>query len=488
MRTLPTINIGLIAPLGVDLEIFQKALANGLKKVGYETKIIRFTKVLEDLGKFDLKHKDAFEKFRKYIKAGNRICRNTKRRDILAMGAIAQVFNLPKSQMPRARVFRQIKRVEEISLLRQAYKDRIVFIGCYLSKKGRIQNLVDQLLEKERDVSQDILRSKALELIGIDENERNVKDGQRFLDCFPYSDFIADCTDKATLTLSIQRFIECFFGHPYVTPEIDEYGASVAHLVALRSSDLSRQVGAAIFSDQRAIISAGCNEVPRAGGGTYWSGCSPDKRDFQKGYDSNNKVKTDMLRDVLAKLQAWLGDDLKNKSPEELVKIAIAENGPLADAMIGDVIEFGRMEHAEMNAITDAARFGRSVSGATLYCTTMPCHMCAKLIVASGIARVVYLQPYHKSLVSELFDDSIAVDEPPEGRVIFEPFRGVTPNAYQAVFQMKGKRKDDNGKALSWQESEGEPIFVQSELDLTPIAEARAAKDFGDHLTKAKLL
>src|SRR4029079_6724950 len=102
-------------------------------------------------------------------------------------------------------------------------------------------------------------------------------------------------------------------------------------------------------------------------------------------------------------------------TPDQLVALAFEETGastgPLAFSMIKDIIEFGRMVHAEMNALADAARFRRSTIGATLYCTTMPCHMCAKLIIAAGIDRVVYVHPYNKSLVAELFEDSVAVDE-----------------------------------------------------------------------------
>lgn len=54
--------------------------------------------------------------------------------------------------------------------------------------------------------------------------------------------------------------------------------------------------------------------------------------------------------------------------------------------------------HAEMFAITDAARRGLSVRDATLYCTTFPCHMCARHIIASGIRKVVYIEPYPKSM------------------------------------------------------------------------------------------
>lgn len=50
--------------------------------------------------------------------------------------------------------------------------------------------------------------------------------------------------------------------------------------------------------------------------------------------------------------------------------------------------------HAEQNAIIQAAKLGISIDGATLYCTHQPCVMCAKMIVNSGIVRVVYREGY----------------------------------------------------------------------------------------------
>lgn len=51
--------------------------------------------------------------------------------------------------------------------------------------------------------------------------------------------------------------------------------------------------------------------------------------------------------------------------------------------------------HAEANAITKVARSNNSSEGATLYVTASPCIECAKLIIQSGIRRVVYSEPYH---------------------------------------------------------------------------------------------
>ena len=54
-----------------------------------------------------------------------------------------------------------------------------------------------------------------------------------------------------------------------------------------------------------------------------------------------------------------------------------------------------RTAHAELNAITNAARVGVAVEGATLYCKFLPCYTCAKAIINAGIRRVVSLRDYH---------------------------------------------------------------------------------------------
>ena len=58
--------------------------------------------------------------------------------------------------------------------------------------------------------------------------------------------------------------------------------------------------------------------------------------------------------------------------------------------------------HAESNAITKLAKSTQSSEGATMYITLSPCFNCAKLIVQSGISRVVYLEEYTETSGIEL--------------------------------------------------------------------------------------
>ena len=62
--------------------------------------------------------------------------------------------------------------------------------------------------------------------------------------------------------------------------------------------------------------------------------------------------------------------------------------------------------HAEQNAIIQAAKLGVSIEGATLYCTHQPCVICAKMIVNSGISRVIYAEGYPDDFSLEIFRDT----------------------------------------------------------------------------------
>lgn len=62
--------------------------------------------------------------------------------------------------------------------------------------------------------------------------------------------------------------------------------------------------------------------------------------------------------------------------------------------------------HAEQNAIIQAARVGSSVEGCTMYCTHQPCVICAKMIINSGISRVVYKEGYPDDFSIRLFKEA----------------------------------------------------------------------------------
>lgn len=241
-----------------------------------------------------------------------------------------------------------------------------------------------------------------------------------------------------------------------------------AKSASLRSSDLSRQVGAAIFTADGELISQGCNEVPKAFGGTYWDGDEQDYRDVKLGYDPNDLIKKEVVRDLLERLlrggmlsesatkiggAAAIVDAFVKGAPED----APDGYGCLDGAAVMELTEYGRVVHAEMGAICDAARLGRALKGAVLFCTTFPCHNCTKHLLAAGIGRVIYMEPYPKSKAKELHENEIEIEKRSTTRVSFLPFLGISPARYRDVFQ-KGKRKKD-GVALNWMAGEPRPLI-----------------------------
>ena len=81
--------------------------------------------------------------------------------------------------------------------------------------------------------------------------------------------------------------------------------------------------------------------------------------------------------------------------------------------------ELCRGLHAEMNALLQAARWGVHVSGATIYSTHEPCLLCAKMIINSGIKRIVAADPYPDELARDMLAEAgvaLEIYHPEESR------------------------------------------------------------------------
>ena len=169
-----------------------------------------------------------------------------------------------------------------------------------------------------------------------------------------------------------------------------------------------------------------------------------------------NELVSDFLHRL--RLDGWTKPGTEKVSLSDLVRAALDDStGSLRDARVTNLVEFGRSVHAEMAAISNAARFGIRIQDATMYVTTFPCHECARHIIASGISRVVYVDPYPKSAVKDLFSDSVAIDSvdaasetnQPRDHVLFQPYMGVAPSLYPSLYEMR-KRKTDQGHTFTW--------------------------------------
>jgi deoxycytidylate deaminase len=113
-----------------------------------------------------------------------------------------------------------------------------------------------------------------------------------------------------------------------------------------------------------------------------------------------------------------------------------------------------------MDAILAVARAGEAgLIGATIYTTTYPCHNCAKHIVAAGIKRLVYLEPYEKSLARKLHNDAITDRPQVADSVVFDAYSGVAPKRYNYFFAAKAPRKA-NGRYIDRDRKRGSLLHV----------------------------
>lgn len=448
---LPELFFGFVAPIGAELDSTKDAFRAYLESRAYRVVEIKVT--------------DFFAIFEKYVRPKQRLVRKGREQDryethinygnqlrakfddaILAAAAIRKIMR--ERLRPRkdnaekfsrtAYLLHQFKRKEEIDLLRSVYGRLFFQISVYSRRGARVDHLSRIFASSDHTSGPQRFRDSAEALIQRDENETGVSHGQRVAKIFHDADFIVSLDAQRPAHEQVTRFCELIFGSNCISPSRSEYGLFLAKAAALRTLDLSRQVGAAVFSCTGEVVSIGSNEVPKAGGGTYWSEDQFDDRDFRRKRDSNVQRKKEILGEIIALLQP--GADVDK----------VFDRKEIQDSQFMDALEYGRIVHAEMAAISDAARNGHSLRHGTLYCTTFPCHMCAKHIVASGLDKVVFLEPYPKSLAYDLHSDSIMIEGGDRGsynafpRVEFEHFFGVSPRRYREFFE-RGKRKDDDG-------------------------------------------
>ncbi|MFH1422708.1 MAG: cytidine/deoxycytidylate deaminase family protein [Planctomycetota bacterium] len=147
-------------------------------------------------------------------------------------------------------------------------------------------------------------------------------------------------------------------------PDWDNYFLKIAEVVASRSTCLRRQVGAVLVRDKR-ILTTGYNGAPSGLPHCAKTGCMRKK-----------------------------------------LKIPSGQHHELCRGL-----------HAEMNAVIQAAIHGVSVAGSTLYCTVLPCSLCAKLLVNVGVKRIVTAGNYPDKLSEEIISQSnievVKINNPP---------------------------------------------------------------------------
>lgn len=456
--TRPELFFGLVGAVGSDLDLVVDSLRKSLKQVQYKTEVISMSQLLHSIDKYHHLSTIAKEDERidLHMDAGNDFREDTKLKDALALLSIVKIWDLrrKKTGSPNiplnktAYVFRSLKHPAEIERFRSVYGRAFHLISVYSPRDARVENLAIKIKDSRQEARSDNYRGVAEELIARDESEREKNEyGQNVRDAYPNGDVFVAANVHSKIQTDINRFIELLFGNTFHTPTKDEFAMFVAQASARRSGSLARQVGAVISTDNGDIVASGMNEVPKFGGGFFGPEDEHDYRNLQLGHDPNDIRKKQILVDILQRL-GGLGYLKTGGTMEDLAE-KIRPHLKNADLM--SIIEFAREVHAEMAALTTASRNTISTKDCTLYTTTFPCHDCTKHIIAAGIKRVVYVEPYPKSMAKELFRNLISVDEknPAEKTVNFQPFVGISHSRYMQFFSML-ERKDTQGKVLPW--------------------------------------
>ncbi len=485
--------IGLVAPLGCDIDPSVEKLEEHLEDKGFCVQRIKITDLILD--RKELEKLDLPKSFIYYLKM--ELCseiRFKKGKGYLAALAVTAIREARekhpdncekrKSSLKIIYLIDQIKNEGEHALLSNLYDINYIQISFFSEEKRRNESL-EQKFKNDSFISRTVLskinksiKKNAKKIIGdlgdfikrkhnsyrekirpdcssrliekdfkelpfdiskekLDSNNKSQEDleeekkerikcGQQISKIFHKSHYFIDLDHLDKKDRQIEKFVEILFGKwkEYPTPE--EFGMFLAAGAACRSNFPSdRQVGAAIIDQNGEVLACGSIRAPSAS-------ANPTREHMLIVEKSYKKAK---------EYAKNLEKNLDNIPPEHIKsKEEIKE-------FIGSVIEHFPFTHAEMSAISDAAKKGINIKGATLYTTTFPCHLCAKDIVTSGIQRVVFLEAYPKSKAKDLYLDLISIDSPYEdGRVIFDTFSGVGPRWYTDVYGIENKLKADQNK------------------------------------------
>ncbi|HKU17501.1 MAG TPA: anti-phage dCTP deaminase [Steroidobacteraceae bacterium] len=349
-----------------------------------------------------------------------------------------------------------LKNPAELALLRQVYGDMLWVFGVFAPEEVRR----DRLKNRERwDESQ------LADLFERD-SKQEWNYGQGVRDTFHQADFFIrnDGENDETVKKTIERHPRVIFGEPVITPTRDESAMYAAHAAAAMSACMSRQVGAALLAESGELLGVGWNDVPKFGGGLY---VVEDEQSDNRCYKWGGRVcHNDERKDLLYKAIFKELADAKLLRGEVSLLQAIEA---LKRTDVKQLIEYSRAVHAEMDALIAVARAGKQgLDGATLYCTTFPCHSCARHLLAAGVEKVIYIEPYPKSLTLELHRDAASSDvKEHEKKMVLQQYEGVSPRNLLRLFKQGEPARKVVGKLVDFVPKRAHPLSSVSVDDFS---------------------
>lgn len=288
----PELIFGLVAPIGVDLEIVSETLNTMLHEMNYSAHLLRLTKLMRTPElKVSAQRSDDLSAERSHIDSYyERIAHANALRgrfgdSVLAAIAVSAIRSFRRAQregkpgtlsapeqqdeplQSQAYIIRQLKRPEEVELLRQIYGRQFILISAYAPQEWRIRRL-EQLEKRSKGglISDIEAHTRASELVLQDAMQTEDPHGQNLRDAFPLGDVFVDATSRPQCEREFSRFMHLLFGSNEITPTRDEYGMYLAKSASLRSSDLYGK-SEPQFSDQpEKFLSWAAMKFPRQEG------------------------------------------------------------------------------------------------------------------------------------------------------------------------------------------------------------------------------
>lgn len=285
--------IAFAGPIGCGIKSVINSTSRSLKRIGYgRVEVVKISKFLEDLiaedSSLKIPHEtgwsDQFYRYRLLQEAGKEVRKRSTNKHILAEYAVERIVLLrekgqeggPEQGMERtqqqtekvAYLIDQVKRPEEVELLRALYRNLFYLVGVTKPYAQRVRLLEDEGVDE----------TETPRLMEIDRSEEG-DHGQKLEKTLHLADFFVRNDIAMDQRDAIDRFIRLIHGDKSQTPDRIELGMYAAYAAGLRSACLSRQVGASIASSDGDILSTGCNDVPAPGGGLYTS--RSGKTDFR---------------------------------------------------------------------------------------------------------------------------------------------------------------------------------------------------------------